>query len=100
MLFILEQTKEEIRMPITKSISELRNKSKEISELVQQSNEPIFITNDGEEDMVIMSKAYYSTLKLKLDLYSKLSEAQSQIKAGEKGKPLKEVTKNIQNMIQ
>lgn len=87
-------------MSITKTISELRDNSKEISELAQQSKEPIFITNDGEEDIVIMSRAYYSELKLKLDLYSKLSEAQSQIKAGEAGKPLKEVTKNIRNMIQ
>jgi prevent-host-death family protein len=46
-------------MPIIKSISDLRNKSNEISDLAHNSNEPIFITRNGEGDMVVMSMAKY-----------------------------------------
>lgn len=86
-------------MPIIKPISDLRNKSNEISELAHDSNEPIFITRNGEGDLVVMSMAYYSKLQLKLELLSKLSEAQNQRASGDKGKTLKHVMKNIRQVI-
>ena len=86
-------------MPIIKPLSELEKKSSEISELVHQSHEPVFITKNGEGDMVIMSMVQYGELQMKLDLYAKLARAQAQLKAGEKGKPLKEVVQNLRNMI-
>ena len=86
-------------MPIIKSITDLQENSSEISELVRQAREPIFITRNGEGEMVLMSMAYYGDLQRKLEVYSKLAEAQGQIKAGEKGKPLKQVVQNIRNLI-
>lgn len=86
-------------MPIIKPISDLRNKSNEISELAHNSNEPIFITKNGEGDLVVMSISHYSKLQLKLDLLSKLSVAQKQIAEGDKGKTLKQVMTNIRNVI-
>ena len=86
-------------MPIIKPISDLRNKSNEISELAHDSNEPIFITRNGEGDLVVMSMAYYSKLQLKLELMGKLSEAQNQKASGDKGKTLKQVMKNIRQVI-
>ena len=49
-------------MPIIKPISALRNKSKEISKLVHESREPVFITKNGEGDMVLMSMQEYEKL--------------------------------------
>lgn len=86
-------------MPIIKPISDLRNKSNEISELAHDSNEPIFITRNGEGDLVVMSMAYYSKLQLKLELLGKLSIAQNQKASGDKGKTLKQVMKNIRQVI-
>jgi len=86
-------------MPIIKSISDLRNKSNEISELANNSNEPIFITKNGQGDLVLMSMAHYSNLQLKLDLLSKLSIAQKQKSEGGKGKTLKQVMANIRGTI-
>ena len=60
-------------MPIIKPISDLRNKSNEISELAHNANESIFITKNGEGDLVVMS--HYSKMQLKLDLLSILSVA-------------------------
>ncbi|NMB80447.1 MAG: type II toxin-antitoxin system Phd/YefM family antitoxin [Ignavibacteria bacterium] len=86
-------------MPIIKPISDLRNKSNKISELANNSNEPIFITKNGEGDLVVMSMSYYSKLQLKLDLLSKLSVAQNQKAEDEKGRTLKQVMNDIRNSI-
>lgn len=86
-------------MPIIKPITDLRNKSNEISELANSSNEPIFITKNGEGDLVVMSMVHYSKLQLKLELLSKLSGAQKQKSKGDKGKTLKQVMVNIKETI-
>ncbi len=86
-------------MPIIKPISDLRNKSNEISKLARISNEPIFITKNGEGDLVVMSMSYYSKMQLKLELLSKLSVAQNQRINGDKGRTLKQVMENIRENI-
>lgn len=86
-------------MPVIKPISDLRNKANEISELVRKLNEPVFITKNGEGDMVVMSMAHYSHLQLKLDLYCKLAVAQSQAAAGEKGRTLNQVMKDLRKRL-
>lgn len=86
-------------MPIIKPISDLRNKSNEISELAHNSNEPIFITKNGEGDLVVMSISHYSKMQLKIDLLGKLSVAQSQKADGDKGRTLKQVMANIKTTI-
>jgi prevent-host-death family protein len=86
-------------MPIIKPISDLRNKSNEISKIANESNEPIFITKNGEGDLVVMSMSCYSKLQLKLDLLSKLSVAQKERFAGDTGKSLKDVMTKIRAII-
>ncbi len=86
-------------MPIIKPISDLRNKSNEISKLARISNEPIFITKNGEGDLVVMSMSHYSKMQLKLELLSKLSVAQNQRINGDKGRTLKQVMENIRENI-
>jgi prevent-host-death family protein len=44
-------------MPVIKPISDLRNKANQISDLAETIDEPIFITRNGEGDMVVMSMA-------------------------------------------
>ncbi len=86
-------------MPIIKPISDLRNKANKISELAHESDEPIFITKNGEGDMVVMSMTQYSKMLLKIDLFSKLAVAQSQRAKGDKGRSLSAVMKNIRRRI-
>jgi prevent-host-death family protein len=86
-------------MPIIRAISDLRNKANKISELVHESNEPIFITKNGEGDMVVMSIAQYSKLQLKLDIFSKLAVAQVQKASGDKGRTLSQVMKELRKRI-
>ncbi len=53
-------------MPKIKPIKDLRN-TNEISKLVHENNEPIFISKNGYEDIVIMSNEYYENYFLNKD---------------------------------
>ena len=86
-------------MPLIKPISDLRNKANEISDLAHKSDEPIFITRNGEGDMVVMSMAQYSKLQLKIDLFSKLAVAQAQRASGDRGRTLSQVMKDLRKRI-
>jgi len=86
-------------MPTIRPISDLRNKSNEISNFVHTSNEPIFITKNGEGDMVVMSIAHYSQLQKKLELYSQLAAAESQRATGQQGRSLEKIMKDIRKKI-
>ena len=86
-------------MPVIKPISDLRNKANKISELAHKLNEPIFITKNGEGDMVVMSMAQYGQLQLKLELFSKLAVAQAQKASGDKGRTLNQVMKDLRKRL-
>jgi prevent-host-death family protein len=72
-------------MPVIKPISDLRNRAKELSRLCHDSGEPIFITRNGEGDMVLMSLAAYERLEARLELYRMLDEAEVDVAAGDRG---------------
>ncbi len=86
-------------MAIIKPISDLRNKAKEISDLVHQSDEPVFVTRNGEGDMVVMSLPFYSRLQLKLSLFNKLAVAEGQRARGDRGRQLQLVMKDLRKRI-
>jgi len=82
-------------MPIIKPISDLRNKANSLSELVHKSDEPVFITKNGEGDMVLMSLAHYGKIERRLELYEKLAAAEAQAAAGDRGRPLGQIMKDL-----
>lgn len=86
-------------MLIIKPISDLRNKANEISDIAHRSDEPVFITKNGEGDLVVMSMSHYSHLQLKLDLLGKLAVAQGQRAGGDKGRSLTAVMKDLRKRI-
>ena len=72
-------------MPIIKPISSLRNKTREITELCRKSGEPIFLTHNGEGDLVVMSLEAFEKMQSHQDLFEKLAVSRAQSEAGEKG---------------
>jgi len=86
-------------MPIIKPISDLRNKASEISKLVHKRQEPVFITKNGEGDMVVMSLAHYGELERRLDLHGKLMVAEAQAAMGDRGRPLSLAMKDLRKRI-
>ena len=86
-------------MPVIKPISDLRNKANQISDLAETMDGPIFITRNGEGDLVVMSMAHYSKLQFKLELFSKLAVAQSQRASGDRGRTVSQVMKDLRKRI-
>jgi len=86
-------------MPLIRSISDLRNRAVEISELCHREDQPVFITRNGKGDMVVMSLAHYERLQSMLQLYHKLGEAEALDASGEKGTAHKELFKMLRAKI-
>jgi prevent-host-death family protein len=72
-------------MPIIKPISSLRNRTRDIASLCHEQDEPVYLTTNGEGDLVVMSIEHYERLKARVELFGKLAVAQAQAAAGEKG---------------
>ena len=69
-------------MPNIRPSSDLRNKYNEISTYCHRYGEPVYITKNGYGDMVIMSMKAYEEKMFMADVYSKLAEAESDVKEG------------------
>lgn len=53
-----------------------------ISQMCNESDEPVYITKNGYGDMVIMSMKAYEEKMFMAGVYSKLAEAESDVKEG------------------
>ena len=49
-------------MPINRSFTDLATKTQEILELCKRENEPVFLKDDGQDELVIMSRDYFNRL--------------------------------------
>ncbi len=81
-------------------VSDLRNNFADISKIVHDSNEPVFLTKNGHGDMVVMSMESFENLHFESEIYSKLSEAQRQSEITKERFSSKEVLKSIKNSIE
>jgi prevent-host-death family protein len=84
---------------IIKSISSLRNRTRDIASLCHEQDEPVYLTTNGEGDLVIMSMEHYEKLKAKIELFEKLSVAQAEAAAGKKGLPHSQVMKKLRQRL-
>lgn len=67
-------------MPQIRPVSDLRNHFAEISKVVHETSEPVFLTKNGYGDMVVMSYEAYEKLQFESEVYFKLKEAELQAK--------------------
>ena len=84
-------------MPAIRPISDLRNKAQEISQLCHRLGEPVFITKNGKEDLVVMSQAAYEQEQARLELYHKLAEAEDDAAKGDRGIPHQEMMRRLKS---
>ena len=70
-------------MATIRPISDLRNRANEISRICHATAQPVFITKNGREDLVVMSQAAYEQDQARLELYAKLAEAESEAVSGD-----------------
>lgn len=57
-------------------VSDLRNNFAEISRMVHETQEPVFLTKNGYGDMVVMSIEAYESKQFESEIFHKLKEAQ------------------------
>lgn len=86
-------------MPTIRPISDLRNNFNLISEIAHQDGEPVFITKNGQSDLVVMSHATYEKQQALIELYQKLAVAEKQSNEGAPKKSHSEVIKNLRRQI-
>ncbi len=86
-------------MPTIRPISDLRNNFNLISEIAHHEGEPVFITKNGQSDLVVMSHATYERQQALIELYQKLAIAEKQSSEGLPRKSHTEVLKNIRGKI-
>ena len=82
-------------MPVIRSISDMRNKSREIERICRRTGEPVFITRNGESDLVVMSSAAYERDHARLELYEKLDEAERSAARGDRGITVAEARRRL-----
>lgn len=82
-------------MPKIRPITDLRNRSQEIARLCRDSGEPVYITKNGEEELVVMSVAAYERDQARLELYGLLEEAESDVRAGDRGIGIREMRRRL-----
>ena len=71
-------------MPQIRPVSDLRNNFAEISRIVHENHEPIFLTKNGYGDMVVMSMAQYEKQQFDMEVYYKLKEAEAEARTTSK----------------
>jgi prevent-host-death family protein len=86
-------------MPIIRPISDLRNNFNDISEICHKEAEPVFITKNGQGDLVVMSMALYEKQQALIELYEKLSVAEAQSKYSTKKIPHKSLMNDLRENI-
>ena len=69
-------------MPQIIPIKDLKNTA-EISDMCHQAEEPIYVTQNGYGDMVIMSMETYESTMRQITMYGDIEISEMQIKAGQ-----------------
>lgn len=68
-------------MPHIRPVSDLRNNFADISRMVHETAEPVFLTKNGYGDMVVMSIEAYERKQFENEIYFSLKKAAAEAKS-------------------
>lgn len=77
----------------------LRNEYNDIARFCKEKMQPVFLTKNGEGDLVVMSIETYAHREEMLDLREKLLEAEAARISGAKTYTIKEVSEKLKGLI-
>jgi prevent-host-death family protein len=86
-------------MPHIRPVSDLRNNFADISRVVHETAEPVFLTKNGYGDMVVMSMETYERHQFESEVYFKLKEAELEARTTNKRYSQKEVFDELRAKI-
>jgi len=86
-------------MPRIRPVSDLRNNFADISRIVHETLEPVFLTKNGYGDMVVMSIEAYERKQFESEIYFKLKEAELEAKFTDVRYTHEEVFSNLRKDI-
>jgi prevent-host-death family protein len=86
-------------MPHIRPVSDLRNKFTEISRIVHETAEPVFLTKNGYGDMVVMSIEAYEKKRFDSKIYQKLKESEIEAKTTDKRFAHREVISDLRTRV-
>ena len=86
-------------MPQIRPVSDLRNNFADISRIVHELGEPVFLTKNGHGDMVVMSIETYEKQQFDIDIFLKLKEAEFEANSTTKRVSHDEVMKDLRERI-
>lgn len=84
---------------IIKPSASIRNNYNEIAEICRTTHEPVFLTKNGEGDLVVMDLETYNKREAALDLREALKEVEELRKDGVQDIPAEEVSRRMREAI-
>lgn len=78
-------------MNMIRPVSDLRNNFSDISRVVHETAQPVFLTKNGYGDMVVLSMEAFANLQFESEVYFKLQEAEREAEMTDKRYSSKEV---------
>lgn len=87
-------------MNMIRPVSDLRNNFAEISKIVHEKKQPVFLTKNGFGDMVVLSMEAYENLQLESEVYYKLKAAEQEAEINKTRYSSKDVLKFIRKAVE
>ena len=84
---------------LIKPSAAIRQNYTEIANLCKETGEPVFLTKNGEGDLVVMDIAVYDQREKQLELREKLVEIEELRKAGIPDIPTRTASANLRSLL-
>lgn len=86
-------------MDTIRPVSDLRNNFAEISKIVHETAQPVFLTKNGFGDMVVLSMEAFENLQFESEVYFKLQAAEKEAELTDTRYSSKDVLKAMKEAI-